>query len=250
MRSSRRLALALTATLAIVVLAVVVKAAAAPQQTLPIRTLAVDTAPVKKQQGVKTATLIAEATVQTWQCQDKLTLLGIREGRENMQSPWSLPKSEKYRKWVLKKRIRKQADCLIRLHADDDTIRRLQKGLAGTPMSGSEAALLAAGRRYGISPYFIAGIAGTESSFGAAACRNNRYNAFGLSSCGSGWHVPNFQSWGEAYLFMGKFLTDRWPSASSTYSYGGYAACSSCWGAKTAQHMSNRFGVGSSVRFP
>ena len=229
-------------------------AAATPQQTLPVRAVAVKTKPAAKKS--LTATLIAEATVQTWTCQDKLALLGIREGRENMQSPWSLPKSEKYRQWVLQQRIKKQAACLKQLHAYDDVIRRLQRGLTGTPMSGSEGALLAAGLRYGISPYFIAGIAGTESSFGAAACRNNRYNAFGLSSCGSGWYVPNFQSWGEAYDFMARFLTGRtsvtrgWPNANTTYDYSGYAACSSCWGRKTAEHMSNRFGVSSSVRFP
>ena len=90
-------------------------AAAAPKQTLPIRTVAVEKKTVKKQKSM-TATLIAETTVQTWTCQDKLVLLGVRSGRDNMQSPWTLPKSEKYRSWVLQQRIRKQSDCLKRLH--------------------------------------------------------------------------------------------------------------------------------------
>lgn len=247
MRSSRWLAPTLIATFGFfLILAVVTRSEGA---TKPLR----DTVP--KRQSVSTSTLIAEATVQTWRCQDKLILLGVRESREQMQSPWSLPKSPKYRRWVLGKRIHKQAVCLKQLHAYDDIIRRLQRGLAGTPMSGSEGALLAAGRRYGVSPYFIAGIAGTESSFGAAACSNNRFNAFGLSSCGSGWSVPYFNSWSEAYDFMARFLTGRtsvtrgWPHARTTYDFHGYAACSSCWGAKTAQHMAGRFGVGNSVRF-
>ena len=93
-------------------LTVVTGAAAAPQQTLPIRL--VETKPAaKKQQKSMTATLIAEATVQTWRCQDKLVLLGLRSSRENLQF---LPKSEKYRKWVLKQRIKKQAACLKVLH--------------------------------------------------------------------------------------------------------------------------------------
>ena len=93
-------------------LTVVTGAAAAPQQTLPIRF--VETKPAaKKQQKSMTATLIAEATVQTWRCQDKLVLLGLRSSRENLQF---LPKSEKYRKWVLKQRIGKQAACLKVLH--------------------------------------------------------------------------------------------------------------------------------------
>lgn len=203
----------------------------------------------------KTTTLIAETTVQVWNCQAKLILLGQRKTRDKFQSPWSLPKSAEYRTWVLKQRIKKQAACLKRLHADDEILRRLRIGLDGTPMAGSEGALVAAGRRWGVSPYFIAAIAGTESSFGAAACRNNRYNAFGFSSCGSGWRVPYFRSWGEAYDFAARFLTGRttvtsgWPNARTTFDYFGYAACSSCWGAKTAMHMRQLFGVGNSVRF-
>lgn len=69
-----------------------------------------------KTKPVKTTTLIAETTVQVWRCQDKLVLLGAREKRDEFQSPWSLPKSQKYRKWVLKQRVVKQRKCLERLH--------------------------------------------------------------------------------------------------------------------------------------
>jgi hypothetical protein len=125
-----------------------------------------------------------------------------------------------------------------------DTAKALNRGLAGTPMAHTGYHLEAAGWRYRISPFLIASIAGTESSFGAAACRSNRFNAFGLSSCGSGWSVPDFRSWRHVYLFMAKFLTDRWPHARTSYDYHGYAACSSCWGAHTAWFMRHRFGVG------
>jgi len=87
-------------------------ASSASAQTLPTR----ETAHHKKTHAVKTVTLIAETTVQTWRCQDKLISLGFRESREKMQSPWSLPKSEKYRKWVLDQRIKKQAACLKQLN--------------------------------------------------------------------------------------------------------------------------------------
>ena len=107
-------ALALSATTALC-LTVVTGAAAAPQQTLPIRAVTVKTKPAVKQESM-TATLIAEATVQTWTCQDKLVALGLLAARTPMSSPWSLPKSEKYRKWVLHKRIQKQAACLKVLH--------------------------------------------------------------------------------------------------------------------------------------
>lgn len=124
-------------------------------------------------------------------------------------------------------------------------------------MAGSGRALEAAGRRWDVNPALIAGIAGTESTFGEAACSSNRYNAFGLASCGS-WGrtpVPSFESWAEAYDFEARYLTGRtsitsgWPSASSPYDLTGYAACSACWAATTAGHM-ERFGLGISFRYP
>lgn len=72
--------------------------------------------PKKPEPAVKTATLIAETTVQVWRCQDKLVALGVRDGRDSFQSPWSLPKSAKYRKWVLSQRVTKQRKCSERLH--------------------------------------------------------------------------------------------------------------------------------------
>ena len=116
MRSSRTLALALTATLVIVVLAVVVKATAAPQQTPAKRAANTAQKKAKKQQGVQTATLIAEATLATWNCQDKLVALGLRNKRDKLSSPWRLPKSEKYRRWVLHQRTHKHTACLKILH--------------------------------------------------------------------------------------------------------------------------------------
>lgn len=125
----------------------------------------------------------------------------------------------------------------------------LNRGLAGSPMASTGFALEAAGWRWKVSPFFIAGIAATESSLGAAACSNNRFNAFGLSSCGGGWAVPAFRSWGEAYQFMGRFLKARWPRATSTYDYRGYAADSRAWGASTARHMADLFGVENETRY-
>lgn len=210
----------------------------------------------------KQATKIGEVIVATWTCQSqrgvpRTPVSAALAGRVSAGSSLhqALPKSRAYRAWVLNLWNERRASCIKALHAHDDVIRRLQKGLAGSPMAGSERDLESAGRRYGISPYFIAAIAATESSLGVAACSSNRYNAFGLSSCGSGWSVPDFQSWKEAYLFMGAFLTGNtrvtsgWPNARTTYDYHGYAACSSCWGSKTAYHMGRLFGVGNGVRY-
>ena len=131
----------------------------------------------------------------------------------------------------------------------------LNRGLAGSPMAGTGFALEAAGWRWKIQPAFIAAIAAKESSRGVAACRNNRFNAWGLASCGTGWHVPTFRSWSEAYQFMGRFLSSRWPQALVPWDYAGYAAyvgtpsCSSCWGTKGAGFMRDLFGSNVGTRY-
>jgi hypothetical protein len=132
----------------------------------------------------------------------------------------------------------------------ENVVRTLNRGLYDTPMANTGRELEAAGWKHHVHPAFIAAIAGTESSFGAAACRGAPYNAFGLASCGSSWHVPWFPTWASAYTFMARFLTSRWPHARTAYDYYGYAACSSCWGAKTASWMRSRFGYSSSVVYP
>lgn len=122
-------------------------------------------------------------------------------------------------------------------------------------MAGTGRELEAAGRRWHIHPAFIAAIAWAESTAGHQACSSNRYNAFGLASCGTwnGKPPPRFASWAEVYDFMARYLrghtwvTSGWPSARTTYDFHGYAACSDCWGRKTAVFMRSKFGLGNSV---
>lgn len=244
MRSVRRLApIALVAAMLTILVLVVATRSEGKVTATPT---------TKKTQGAKKdprlrkqALLIAEAQLAVWKCQDQRRV----PRTSSSVSPWALPQSVAYRQWTHQLWVKRQRECLTELHKYDSIIRQLQRGLSGTPMDGTAGDLLAAALKYRISPFFIAGIAGTESSFGAASCSGNPYNAFGLASCGSSWSVPYFPTWRHAYMFMGDFLTSRWPSATTTYSFHGYAACASCWGAKTAMHMRSRFGVGSNVRF-
>jgi hypothetical protein len=188
-------------------------------------------------------TRIAEAQVAVWRCEDQL---GVDRSRVATE-PWALPKAKAYRAWVLNLWTLRKTSCLARLHHRADVWRRLERGLAGSPMAGSSRQLELAGRRWNVSPYFIAAIAATESSLGVAGCSN--FNYWGLANCDGRWSVPTFGSLGEAYDFMGRFLRSRWPSASTPWDYHGYAACDSCWGSKTASHMARLFGVGSSTRY-
>ena len=185
----------------------------------------------------------SQQIVATWTCE---TQRGIP--RTRAASPWK-PHTAGYRRAQLNLWTLKRKACIQALHARDDVLRRLRRGLANTPMQGTEAALEAAGRRHGISPVFMAAVAGTESSYGAAACANNRMNVWGLSSCGSGWYVPTWNSWADAFDFYARFLTSRWPGATTPYSFRGYAACSDCWGRSVSGHMA-RFGVSNSVVYP
>lgn len=127
--------------------------------------------------------------------------------------------------------------------------RKLNRGLYGTPMAWTGWKLEQAGHTWNIHPALIAAIAGTESSFGRAPCRNDRFNAFGLASCTNSWPVPRFRSWAHAYQFMGRFLSERWPSARTPYDLHGYAACSSCWAARVSWFM-RHMGFPSTVRYP
>ena len=129
------------------------------------------------------------------------------------------------------------------------TARTLNRALAATPMAGTGWKLEQTGHRWKIHPALIAAIAGTESSFGRVPCRNDRFNSYGLASCTNSWPVPRFRSWAHSFQFMGKFLSERWPRARTPFDYRGYAACSDCWGRKTAYWM-KWLGFGSSVRYP
>lgn len=133
--------------------------------------------------------------------------------------------------------------------ARERVVQLLNRGLYDTPMANTGRELEAAGHKHGIHPAFIAAIAATESSLGAHSCYGNPKNAFGLSSCNSGWYVPYFRSWAHAYTFMAVFLTERWPHARTTWDYFGYAACSSCWGNKTAYFMRSLFNLPPNVRY-
>lgn len=115
-------------------------------------------------------------------------------------------------------------------------------------MAGTGWALVDAARPYHLNPALIAGIAGTESSYGAAACYGAPFNAYGLASCGRSWSVPAFHSWRESFRFMARFLTSRWPNARTPFDFYGYAADPWSWGAHTAAHM-NELGFQATVRW-
>ncbi len=132
-----------------------------------------------------------------------------------------------------------------------NVVNQLNAGLAGTPMQGTGRSLEAAGWKWRVHPAFMAGVAGIESAWGRRVCE--RFNAWGLGSCGRAWHPPSFRSWAHAYDYYARFLMSRWPSARSPYDYHGYCvdrygnACPT-WARDVAWNM-DRLGFGPSVRY-
>lgn len=198
----------------------------------------------------------------TWKCQRDLEA----PRSEKKRSPWKLGhhspgfKRAELRRWQARWRT-----CTYALHRRVQVQTQVEAGigryyraqrLSRGPLTGQGATIEKAARRYGLSPFFLVATSITESSAGLAACRSNHFNIWGLSSCGSGWYVPAFTSWAQAFDFYGRFLTGRtsvtrgWPSARTPYDFRGYAKCSSCWGRKTSEHMAQFFHVGNSVRYP
>lgn len=164
------------------------------------------------------------------------------------QVPWQ--KSCRIARSLIELHTARKATLERRLDATDPIISRLNRGLRGTPMEGLGRVLRDVGRAEDVSPFFMAAVAGTESSFGAAGCSNNPRNVWGLANCDGRWYVPYFNTWDEAIRFYADFLSDRWPSATSPFHFSGYAACDACWGRKTAYWMSSRFGVSAYTKYP
>jgi len=105
-------------------------------------------------------------------------------------------------------------------------------------------ALEAAGHRYNVSPYFLAAIAGVESTFGEEACGGN---AWGIASCGVSFPTFKEGAWYTAKLlresYINKGLTTPW-AINRKY------AASSTWGERVAYYMRYFFGSGPVVTYP
>lgn len=206
--------------------------------------------------------VVAEMIVATWQCQDHLSPgVSVYKRRTAARSPW---KHHTARYWVaeLNRWTLRRNRCRAKLHARVERWRRINAGIdyyyrtqgrTLGPMSGIGPVVETIGRRYGVQPEFMLATSVTESSMGLAACGYGGFNAWGLGNCDGRWAVPEFGSWAQAFDFYARFLkgmtsvTSGWPNARTTYDYGGYAACSQCWGAATERHMRSIFGVSNSV---
>lgn len=161
-----------------------------------------------------------------------------------------------YARWVEHRWWKRSVELAPAAHARRSTVARLDRYLAGTPMRGLGDTLERVGRRHGVSPFFIVGVAGKESSLGAAACGSNPRNVWGLGACGRAWNPPYFSSWNTAIDYFARFVEGRagvgrgWPNARTPWDFGGYCSgCESSWASGVVRFMAAA-GSGPEVAYP
>jgi len=93
-----------------------------------------------------------------------------------------------------------------------------------------------------VSPFFMVGASGTESSVFRASCSGNRWNGWGMGSCSASW-VPYLPTLKYAFHFYGTYIRSTWPGARTPYDLHGYCGCGDvAWGNKTVAWVRQLFG--------
>lgn len=145
--------------------------------------------------------------------------------------------------------------------AREHVVHRLNRGLVGTPMAGTGRALEAAAHKWQVSPFFIIGVSGKESSLGHRSCWSNRRNIWGLKSCRLGKyvdlngdgvreHLGVFRSWAAAYDFFARYIRARQSHADTPWEIHGYCECDERqWADTVVFWMRRLFDVGPSTRY-
>lgn len=123
-------------------------------------------------------------------------------------------------------------DTLLTQEQRNVIVRRLEAGLSGYPLASYAADFEAAGRAYNVSPYFMAAISGTESTYGLHVSPGN---AWGI---GPGMYFPSFR---EGIWYLAKMLHNDY-DLSNTWTVGSRYCCSG-WGSTTGSIMQSRFGA-------
>lgn len=127
--------------------------------------------------------------------------------------------------------------------------KRLKDGLTkpyAFPLRRYAFAMEAAGHRYNVNPYFIAAIAGVESTFGKAACGGN---AWGIGSCS-----VTFPTFKEGAFYTARLLRTGYLNRGLRDVYAvGRVYCPPCgnrWGEKVAYFMRYFFRSPPAVTYP
>lgn len=178
----------------------------------------------------------AEGVRQTvWKCQQAT---GLPKTRSELTYAELGRVGSRYALWITRRWESRLAACAaVRAHRAD-IVKKLEAGLAGSPLAPWADELEAAGREWNVNPFLVAAISGTESTFGRAACYDHA-NAWGIASCGI-----TFADFGEGLRYTTRLLRQHYPiDAGDLVAVGSiYAACGRCWADRTGWFMQRYFG--------
>lgn len=177
-----------------------------------------------------------------WACQRGLKDVPLRRAALNRTgleaAGW------RYLLWIKAQWNGELAGCQQTAGSRAAVVSRLRAGLAGYPLEQWAGRFEQAGRRWNVSPYLMAAISGTESTYGLAVTPGN---AWGI---GPGMSFADF---GAGIDYLARLLATRYPIDSGDLARVGsiYAACGVCWGSTTGSIMQARFGASPyALRYP
>jgi hypothetical protein len=122
------------------------------------------------------------------------------------------------------------------------TATKLARGIAGLcrqgagfcPLQGQAWAIEDVGYHEHLSPAFMVGASGTESSGGASPCCGSSFDIWG-------WYaMPAVSSWRDAFTRYARFIHSRWPQARDVWSFYRYCSCGFGFGSSYARTMAAR----------
>lgn len=224
--------------------ALVLVAAAAAAAALAA-TVGAETHPAGKQQHRASADRVAAAAGvrhATWACQDHIGQPRTRAVLPDSRLPLAV---DGYLTWMQRLWETRLAACEKVNGARVLIVNRLRAGLRGYPLEAWAERFERAGRQWNVSPYLMAAISGTESTFGLANSANG--NAWGI-----GPGIP-YRDFGDGIDHLARLLATSYPLDSGSLTAVGnrYAACGSCWGGRTGWFMQSRFGASPyALRYP
>lgn len=199
------------------------------------------TRPALTQHVVATRLVVAveETRRAVWACQRGLAVPASRAGLDHAglrASGW------RFLVWANHRWHVRLAGCNTEATSRGRIVARVRAGLRGYPLEAWAARFEQAGRRWNVSPYLMAAIAGQESTFGLYVTPGN---AWGI---GPGKYFSDF---GAGIDYLAEMLATRY-NLSSLDSIGG-AYCPGCgeWPGKVGWFLSSSFGQSPyALRYP
>lgn len=221
-------------------LIVILTAAVAAAALLAAPGFARATAPAPAPQhvvAVKLVQTVQKTRLAVWACQHTVGVPATRAGLNHAElsaSGW------RFLVWANHRWHARLTACRAEASHRSRIVAVLRQGLHGYPLEVWAARFEQAGRRWNVSPYLMAAISGTESTYGLYVTPGN---AWGI---GPGkW----FADFGQGIDYLAQLLATQY-DLTSTWTVGPRYCCSG-WGSTTGSIMQSRFAASPyALRYP